>query len=144
VREGQGLIVVGVDGSDHARRALDWALSEARLRQGRCLLVHAYDYGIAGATPGGAPVEGIAQAAQEVLDRELAFARGSGVPVEGRLVAEGAARALLDASAGADLVVVGSRGRGALASVLLGSVSTAVAHHAACAVVVVPSPAGPG
>jgi nucleotide-binding universal stress UspA family protein len=138
VAEGQGLIVVGVDGSAHARRALAWALAEAILRGGRCLLVHAYDYGPGGAAPLGAAAE-IAEAAQEVLDKELAFARESGVPVEGRVVPEGAAHALLGAARDADLLVVGSRGRGNLASALLGSVSTGVVHHAVCPVVVVPS-----
>jgi nucleotide-binding universal stress UspA family protein len=136
--EGQGLIVVGVDGSPHARRALTWAVQEALLRQGRCLLVHAFDYSATAAGGGGAAGE-LAGTAQEVLDREAAFARDSGAAVEERLVAEQAADALLDASRDADLLVVGTRGRGALASVLLGSVSTAVVHQAACPVVVVPS-----
>jgi nucleotide-binding universal stress UspA family protein len=136
--EGQGLIVVGVDGSPDARRALTWAVEEALLRQGRCLLVHAFDYSTAAAGGMGA-AGGLADAAQQVLDREVAFARESGAAVEERLVAEPAPDALRDAARDADLLVVGNRGRGALASVLLGSVSTAVVHHATCPVVVVPS-----
>ena len=50
--------------------------------------------------------------------------------------------AVIDASADAELVVVGSRGRGALKTLVLGSVSQQVLHHAACPVVVVPPPAG--
>jgi nucleotide-binding universal stress UspA family protein len=139
--EGSGLIVVGVDGSPHARRALDWALREARIRSGRCLLIHAYGMGIGASAPGGvAPLEEIAAAAGEVLEHELAFARESGLVVEGHVVAGGAARALLDASHGADLLVVGSRGRGGFTGALLGSVSTACVHHATCPVVVVPPP----
>ena len=139
--EGSGLIVVGVDGSEHARRALDWALREAGIRGGRCLLIHAYGMGIGAGAPGGVlPLEEIADAARDVLAHEVAFARESGLPVEGNVVAGGAARALLDAAHGADLLVVGSRGRGGLTGALLGSVSTACVHHAVCPVVVIPHP----
>ncbi|HVN51349.1 MAG TPA: universal stress protein [Acidimicrobiales bacterium] len=129
-----------MDGSPHARRALTWAVEEALLRRARCLLVHAFDYSAAGAGAGAVGAAGgLADAAQDVLDRELAYARDSGADVDGRLVAEPAADALLDASRDADVLVVGTRGRSALASALLGSVSTAVVHHATCPVVVVPS-----
>jgi nucleotide-binding universal stress UspA family protein len=140
--EGRGVIVVGVDGSTHARRALDWALREARLRDGRCLLIHAYTLGTTSAG-GVAAAEEIAVTATEVLDHELAFARESGLPVEGRTVLGGAAKALLDAAneADADLLVVGSRGLGAFKGALLGSVSTASVHHATRPVVVIPAPA---
>jgi nucleotide-binding universal stress UspA family protein len=139
--EGRGVIVVGVDGSTHARRALDWALREARLRDGRCLLIHAYTLGTASAG-GVAAAEEIAVTASEVLDHELAFARESGLPVEGRTILGGAAKALLDVArdADADLLVVGSRGRGAFKGALLGSVSTDCVHHATLPVVVIPAP----
>jgi nucleotide-binding universal stress UspA family protein len=138
--ESGGLIVVGVDGSPDARRALDWALSEARLRGGRCLLVHAYEFGIVAPVPFAAPEYEYIRAVEETLDEELAFARGSGVPVEGRTVLGGAAKALIDASQDADLLVVGSRGKGGFRGALLGSVSTACVHHAACPIVVIPPP----
>jgi nucleotide-binding universal stress UspA family protein len=139
--EGRGVIVVGVDGSPHARRALDWALREARLRDGRCLLIHAYTLGTTSAG-GVAAAEEIAVTAAEVLDHELAFARESGLPVEGRTVLGGAAKALLDVATDvdADLLVVGSRGLGAFKGALLGSVSTASVHHATRPVVVIPAP----
>jgi nucleotide-binding universal stress UspA family protein len=137
--EGGGLIVVGVDGSPHARRALDWALSEARLRGGRCLLICAYEVGLAFLA---APIDGLGDAARAVLDHELAFAREGGCPVEGHAVLGPAAKALVDASQDADLLVVGSRGRGGLTGALLGSVSTVCVHHATCPVVVVRPPAG--
>jgi len=136
VSEGGGLIVVGVDGSPHARRALDWALRETALRSGRCLLICAYDVGLAIAAT---PVNAVIEAAEAVLEQEMAFARESGCQVAGRVVAGPAAGALVEASSDADLLVVGSRGRGGLAGALLGSVSTASVHHAKCVVVVVPA-----
>jgi nucleotide-binding universal stress UspA family protein len=140
--EGSGLIVVGVDGSAHARRALDWALREARLRDGRCLLIHAYSLGAATSAGGVGAAEQITTSAAAVLDHELAFARESGLKVEGRTVLGGAAKALLEAARGADLLVVGTRGLGAFKGALLGSVSTACIHHATGPVVVIPSPVG--
>lgn len=137
--EPSGTIVIGVDGSAHSHRALAWALDEARLRGWRCILVHAFDYGLTGMSPypGNAP-QLIAEDAQELLDRNVAWAKESGVPVEGRLEFGSASRALVEAARGADLLVVGSRGRGGVAGALLGSVSSACVHHAACPVVVVP------
>jgi nucleotide-binding universal stress UspA family protein len=141
VNEGEGLIVVGVDGSPHARRALEWALAEARLRGGRCLLVHAYELGAAGSALGLAePLDALQDAATAVLDQELSFARPSGVEVEGRKVPGPAAPALVEASRQADLLVVGSRGLGGIKGALLGSVSIAAVHHAVCPIVVIPPP----
>ena len=140
VGEGRGLIVVGVDGSPHARRALDWALAEARLRGGRCLLIHAYELGAAGSALGLAePVEALQDSAAGLLDQKLRFAGESGVEVDGRTVAGPAAPALVEAARQAELLVVGSRGLGAIKGALLGSVSVAAVHHAVCPTVVVPS-----
>ena len=139
--ESSGLIVVGVDGSPHARRALEWALSEARLRGGRCLLIHTYEFGIAASSPYAfPPLEEVTASADATLEEELVVARASGLPVEGKVVFGGAAKALVDAAAHADLLVVGSRGRGGFRGALMGSVSTACVHHAACPVVVIPPP----
>ena len=139
VSEGKGLLVVGVDGSPHARRALDWALAEARLRGGRCLLVHAYELGAAGSAIGLAePVEALERSAEELLGQELAYAREAEPEAEGRAVPGPAAPALVDASRQADLLVVGTRGLGGIKGALLGSVSIACVHHAVCPVVVIP------
>lgn len=136
-----GTIVVGVDGSDNGRRALIWALEEARRKQGRCLLIHAFDFGLAGSGPYAANAfEQIHNAAQAVLDNAVAFARKSGVEVTGRLATGSAAHALIEGSRDASLLVVGHRGRGGFAGILLGSVSTACVHHAHCPVVVIPPP----
>lgn len=134
-------IVVGVDGSDSSRRALVWALDEARDRHLQLLLVEVVDLGLAAASPysGGAFAE-LREAGSMALDQEVAFARDRGVPVEGRLELATPANALVEASKGAALLVVGSRGRGGLTGMLLGSVSTACVHHAHCPVVVIPAP----
>jgi nucleotide-binding universal stress UspA family protein len=132
-------IVVGVDGSLQARRALSWALDEARRWGTGCLLVHAFDFGVAAGSPfGGRAFEQIQAAAQGLLDEEVALARRTGISVDGRLVPGPAAAALVEVSKHAPMLVVGSHGRGGLAGIVLGSVSTACVHHAHCPVVVVP------
>ncbi|HVT76971.1 MAG TPA: universal stress protein [Acidimicrobiales bacterium] len=134
-------VVVGVDGSDNGRRAMAWALDEAKARGLSCLLVHAVDFGFAAASPyAGVTFDQLRDAGQAVLDTELAIARDAGVPVEGRLVISSAAQALIDASRDAALLVVGSRGRGGFTGMLLGSVSTACVHHAHCPVLVTRPP----
>ncbi len=142
--DASGWIVVGVDGSEHSRRALHWALQEAKLRGVGCVLVHAWDYGLVGTTPWpGNAAETLGEDAQTLLDADVALAREFDVPIEGRLAFGSASQALIDASQHALMLVVGTRGRGALAGALLGSVSTACVHHASCPVLVVPH-GGPG
>ena len=79
------------------------------------------------------------QAAREALDETLAEVVGkeAGVPVEAKLVKANPAEALVEAAANADLLVVGSRGHGGFAGLLLGSVSQQCAHQAPCPVVIV-------
>ena len=86
-----------------------------------------------------------AQSAALLLERELAQADLSGLatPVEQRLAEGLPGGSLVEASATASMVVVGSRGHRSLTGLLLGSVSDQVAHHAQCAVVVVPPSAVP-
>jgi nucleotide-binding universal stress UspA family protein len=135
-------IVVGVDGSDTARRALNWAVAEARLRQATLDVVLAwhmpyiagYPYAGVGFDP--ATFE---KDAQTTLDSIIDGTDTTGVPSVERTLAVGdAASALLAKSTDADLVVVGSRGLGGFTGLLLGSVSHHVTHHATCPVVVVP------
>ena len=135
-------IVVGVDGSEPAARALRWALAEARLRGSSVRVVHAWEYpyvggGLAGIPIPGGMTEGIAEGAAHTLDRAVADQSTDGVDVERTLVRGPAVQALLDAAEGADLLVVGSRGHGGFAGLLLGSVSQQCAHHASCPVVIV-------
>lgn len=135
-------IVVGIDGSETAHRALAWAVAEARLRQAQLDVVHAWQ--VPGVVGGQYALPYDPQPFEEAARSTLADAiKGrdvSGLPGEVRpvLVCAGAAAAILQASEGADLVVVGSRGLGGFKELLLGSVSHQVAHHARCPVVIVP------
>jgi len=137
-------IVVGVDGSTQSTAALRWAVEEARLRGATVEAWHAWYVGFA-ADPFAAGVlvdeEALEAAARtaldEVVDRVDAGALAE--PVKRVLVRGMAASALLDAARGADLLVVGSRGVGGFAGLLLGSVSQHVISHTGCPVVVVPA-----
>jgi len=140
------VIVVGVDHSEGAKAALRFALEEARLRQATLRVVHAWQYAYIGATgfegayPAlGGDIKELRAAAESDLDATMqeAIPDTGAVEVERRVVEERPAAALVDESRGADLVVVGSRGHGGFAGLLLGSVSLQVAHHAACPVVIV-------
>lgn len=138
-----GRLVVGVDGSDGSAAALTWALAEARLRSAELDLLVAWQYPVLTTLPayGSMPtVEQMEATAQETVERSLALAGGADGVVVHVLVAEGpAGPGLVAAAAGADLLVVGSRGHGAFAGMLLGSVSQYAVVHAPCPVVVVPA-----
>ena len=141
-----GLIVVGVDSSEGAKAALRFALEEAKLRQATLRVVHAWQFGHVGVTgiEGFSPVAGadlsdLRHTAAIALDAVMyEVAPHSDEVVIERHVSEGApATVLVDESRQADLLVVGSRGHGGFAGLLLGSVSQQCAQHAACPVVVV-------
>ena len=135
-------IVVGVDGSDVALRALRWAADEARVRGATLEVVHAWELPSLVAPPfTGVSLEpGLFEdAGRSVLDAAVeAVGVDDGLKIDPRLVRGGAARVILEAAEGADLVVIGSRGLGGFAGLLLGSVSHQVVHHATCPTVVVP------
>jgi nucleotide-binding universal stress UspA family protein len=143
-----GRVVVGIDESDHALRALRWALREALVRKAAVEVVHAWMPPVT-ALPFGAtlPValdEGEIDAAaraylDEVVDRALAEL--SHAPDVTRTVLPGpAAPTLVDVAADASLLVVGSHGRTGWRKLMLGSVADAVVQHATCPVVVVRLP----
>ncbi len=143
-------IVVGIDDSEHARRALSWALEEARLRDARLVVTHAWGVPIVPYGPGVGAVAIDAgefeQAAREAVDRmvgeALAGDAANGLDIERRSVEGGAAGVLIDTARqeNADLLVVGTRGHGGFKGLLLGSVSATLAHHTPCPLVIVPSP----
>jgi nucleotide-binding universal stress UspA family protein len=149
-------IVVGIDGSQGGLRALEWALEEARLRQASLHVVHAWIVPLIDALPEpwvvGSPSIGpsdedvhehLEQAARQILDAAVDAARtsGAGAEIVGELVEGRPAGALIESARDADLLVVGSRGRGGFAGLMLGSVSAQCVHHAPCPVVVVPASA---
>jgi nucleotide-binding universal stress UspA family protein len=142
-RSGRRRIVVGVDGSAGSDRALDWAISEARSRGAPLEVVHVWEvaYPALGPAIGFAAEYGaVEEEAQVLLDKVVAGHDTSGLtsPVARRLLPGPAASALLGAARGAEELVVGSRGQGGFAGLLLGSVTQQVAHHATCPIVVVP------
>jgi nucleotide-binding universal stress UspA family protein len=141
-RVGGGRIVVGVDASASAGRALEWAADEAARRSAELDVVHAWDAFYVVPTPtAGYPAMCAAAEddARSTLDKVLAEHGLTGqATVRARTVQGGPAPALLDVAAGADLVVLGTRGHGGFAGLILGSVTHHLAHHAPCTVVVVP------
>ncbi len=134
-----GTLVVGVDGSTDSTRALDWAIDEARRRNMRVLLVHGVEIGAAAASPYGTGMvlEQLEEAGRLVLADGEQRVRDAGLEVDTRMEVGSGAHALIEASNGAQLMVVGCRGHGGFVGMLLGSVSAACTHHAHCPVVVV-------
>jgi nucleotide-binding universal stress UspA family protein len=137
-----GAIVVGVDGSSCAREALRFALEEARLRNEALRVVTAWHVPPMAYSGGFAPIvdsREYEEYAETVGRQALAALReeSDGVDVECVTKEGQAAQVLLEQAQGADLLVVGSRGRGGFVGLLLGSVSQQVAHHASCPVVIV-------
>jgi nucleotide-binding universal stress UspA family protein len=134
-------VIAAVDGSDDSLRALDWALDAARRRDAPLRVVHVRQYAawgqpdvVVAAEPdaAGDPV------LDEVRDR---LAADAGVPAVEYVAMEGAPSALLpELGSDAQLLVLGSRGRGGFASLILGSNGMAAARDAPCPVVVVPRP----
>ena len=143
------MIVVGVDGSEGGAAALEFAASEAALRNAPLRVVSSWEvpaavYG-SGFTPpmDAGTLEAFGTRAQQVADQaaETVKKQRPSLEVEAVAAAGQAADVLLDQSADAELIVVGRRGLGGFKSLLLGSVSQQVVHYAACPVVVVNQPA---
>jgi nucleotide-binding universal stress UspA family protein len=116
----RGSVVVAVDGSDHAARAVRWAAEQASLEHRRLTVVSVGD-------KAGKLADDATEAARHLHpDLSVAGAAVSGDPRQ----------VLIDMSAYAHMLVVGSRGRGTVRTILLGSVSAAVSANAACPVIV--------
>jgi len=135
-------IVIGVDGSESSKTAVRWAHSLARMTGGTLQAVAAwqpyapaYGYNSGITVPDWNPAVEANKIVEETLDEVFGTERPADLDI---VVREGsAARVLLDISRDARMLVVGSRGHGGFAGLLLGSVSSACAEHAACPVLVV-------
>jgi nucleotide-binding universal stress UspA family protein len=139
-------IVVGIDGSVNARRALEWAMREAVLRQVPLTVIAVSPalVSVFGAVtlPEGGMDAGQARAhAQADVDKALATLAGPPPEVTVRVTPGSPPVELINAATGADLLVLGARGSGGFGRLLLGSVSGQVMHHAPCPVAIVPGPA---
>lgn len=135
-----GKIVVGVDASEHAERAVRWAVEEAGLRGAHLELVHAVHNPEIAAMPGMLPMpshEQLIDAGNEIVDELLGRVDTAGLTVTRDVRPGGAAAAICAAADDADLAVVGARGLGGFRGLLLGSVTQQVVAHSPCPVVVV-------
>ena len=136
-------VVVGIDGSNHSTRALDWAITEASGRSVPLHVLHALDTGVTVWSPMMVtPTDlgdhlGLLEAALEHV-RTVA----PDLLVTSAITSGPASVALENASADADTLVLGARGRGVVGSILLGSTSLHVVGHARCPVVVVREDSG--
>jgi nucleotide-binding universal stress UspA family protein len=139
-------ILVGLDGSSAAHKALEWAVKHATLEHAPLTVLAVHE--VAKSAWTGNPIiypedraeeDKARQAAQEAVDATVGELGTRPESLTITAVSGQAAEALIDASRDADLVVVGSRGTGGFANLLMGSVSNKVVHHAACPVVVVRS-----
>jgi nucleotide-binding universal stress UspA family protein len=145
-----GTIVVGVDGSDGGAAALEFAASEAGLRKAKLRIISAWEIPVAAYGGGFAPaldpttLDAFRLRAEQLAEeaRDKAKTLEPSIEVQALAVGGHPADALLEQGAGAQLIVVGRRGLGGFKSLLLGSVSQQVVHHAACPVVVVQQPEG--
>jgi len=145
-----GTIVVGVDASDSSMRALAWAVDQAQIERRAITLVHAAN----AVAPAYTDIAAVYPEEARVALREdghqvLAAARTAierlapGLEVHELFRLDDPRNVLLELSRDAALVVLGSRGRGTLASLLLGSVGVALVRHAHCPVVI-HRPGNPG
>ena len=137
-------IIVGVDGSDSSKGALDWAYEEAVHHGASLSVIAAFNPPALPMTPpyGSVPPEGYQSQprrdALDLLDRLIGPFEAKDPAVDIRTVVEegSPAKVLIERSKEADLLVVGSRGHGGFAGMLLGSVSQHLVAHAECPVVV--------
>ncbi|MFE4393970.1 MULTISPECIES: universal stress protein [Streptomycetaceae] len=132
-------IVVGIDGSPPSKAALRWAVGQAVLTGATVHAVAAWEYPSLYGWFAPMVDDGFERIARRTLSAEINEVLGPDRPVDVResLVLGHAAEVLLEAAEGADLLVLGSRGRGTFARTLLGSVSTRCAVHGVCPVVIV-------
>jgi nucleotide-binding universal stress UspA family protein len=138
-------IIVGVDGSEHSQRALAWAMREAQIRESPLTVISVSPaivsrWGAVSYPEGNLDQEQARQEIEADVAKEAAALSGTAPQVTVRVIPGSPAAELVAAATDADLLVVGSRGSGGFARLMLGSVSSQVAQHAACPVVVIPGP----
>jgi nucleotide-binding universal stress UspA family protein len=147
---GEQPVVVGVDGSPEGRAALDVAAVDATRRGAPLRIVHGFIWPYMNVALGpsdlGPPEGGLRNLAERIVSEAVAYAEvaAPGIPVTGDVIVGSAAQALIAASGDAELVVVGNRGMGAFAGLLLGSVAIQLAAHARSPVLVVRGTSPPG
>jgi nucleotide-binding universal stress UspA family protein len=133
-----GRIVVGVDGSWHSQQALRWSAHLAGIFGARLQVVTAWEYppsfGWAAVAPDWNPATDMADVQRQTVQAVFGDDR---LDMDLQIYEGGAAKVLLDVCPGAMMLVVGSRGHGGFAGLLLGSVSANVAEHASCPVLII-------
>ena len=140
-------IVVGVDGSDHSHRALIWAIRQAAqqhvpltvvaVRPDPVRPVTGVYWGVHAYPEDAHNPEVVRKAIQAIVEQAGNEIGETAPQTTVNVVTGDPAEELVKASRDADMIVVGSRGSGGFASLLMGSVCSKVAHHAACPVVVI-------
>lgn len=145
-----GQVVVGVDGSESSREAIEFAAESARLRGATLRVVHAFIWPLmrvpVGPLPDGPPEGGLRNDAERIVAEavEQAVRAEPGIRASGEVVTGAPAAVLIQESRRADAVVVGNRGLGGFTGLLIGSVGVSVAAHAGCPVTVVRPREGEG
>lgn len=150
-----GRIVVGVDGSEPSLNALRYAADEARRREAKLTILHAWILPVFESAPDPfliewsgpvdadpeATINAMRAAAENVVDDavEALGDAATGLEIERLVVEDRPERALVDAAEGADLLVLGSHGHSRLHDLVLGSVSHYCVQHASCPVETVPA-----
>jgi nucleotide-binding universal stress UspA family protein len=133
-------VVVAIDGSEHARRALLWAVEEARLRSAILTVVHVVPlpFDLSAPILARQPTEHeLRSLALELIDEMLRDLDVGDLDVERVALIGHVASQLCEAARGAQLLVVGSRGLGGFRGLLVGSVTHQVVAHAPCPILVV-------
>ncbi|WP_426936691.1 universal stress protein [Brevibacterium sp. LE-L] len=137
-------IIVGIDGSDNADCALQWAIAHAQTTSAEIRLVSAYT--VPGVNMSQADIvypadfdAAVKKTVETIAEAAASTVTESGVPVSTTIVPGDASGVMVEHSKNADLAVVGARGRGGFAGRLLGSVALAMPAHSHCPTVVVPS-----
>lgn len=138
-------VVVGVDGSPASVKAVVWATHEAKLRNSEIEILHSWSMPFVvdpmAMMPMMFPVEEMVADAKKVVAGAVEII--AGIDAKARVITRiergSASEHLITAGKSADLLVVGSRGHGGFAGLLLGSVAQQVANHATCPVVIVPA-----